>query len=128
MFRYEMLDLDPFWVPTTEEELEDLGDKADRDNLARKYMDTVRKRKVNDSNKTSSIASLTYVSLLGYVCGKEAGGTCRETTHAEEKLDHQYSLSPPPPPIHALSFFLCPVFKYIISIHLWYIIALCFFY
>ncbi|KAI8330977.1 hypothetical protein BC941DRAFT_475149 [Chlamydoabsidia padenii] len=42
---FEMLDQDPFWVPTTEEELEDLGDKADRDNLARKYMDTVRKRK-----------------------------------------------------------------------------------
>ncbi|KAI8086124.1 uncharacterized protein BX664DRAFT_386577 [Halteromyces radiatus] len=42
---FELLDQDPFWVPTTEEELEDLGDKADRDNLARKYMDTVRKRK-----------------------------------------------------------------------------------
>lgn len=43
---FEMLDQDPFWVPTTEEELEDLGEKADRENLARKYMDTVRKRKV----------------------------------------------------------------------------------
>jgi ribosome assembly protein 1 len=43
---FEMLDEDPFWVPTTEEELEDLGDKADKENLAKKYMDTVRKRKV----------------------------------------------------------------------------------
>ncbi|KAG2182081.1 hypothetical protein INT43_007008 [Umbelopsis isabellina] len=42
---FEMLDQDPFWVPTTEEELEDLGEKADRENLAKKYMDTVRKRK-----------------------------------------------------------------------------------
>ncbi|KAI8066612.1 P-loop containing nucleoside triphosphate hydrolase protein [Gongronella butleri] len=42
---FEMLDQDPFWVPTTEEELEDLGDKADRENLAKKYMETVRKRK-----------------------------------------------------------------------------------
>lgn len=42
---FEMLDLDPFWVPTTEEELEDLGEKSDRDNVARKYMDAVRKRK-----------------------------------------------------------------------------------
>ncbi|OZJ03843.1 hypothetical protein BZG36_04304 [Bifiguratus adelaidae] len=42
---FEMLDQDPFWVPTTEEELEDLGEKADRENIARKYMDTVRKRK-----------------------------------------------------------------------------------
>lgn len=43
--RYEILDKDPFWVPTTEEELEDLGDKADRANVARVYMDQVRARK-----------------------------------------------------------------------------------
>lgn len=42
---YEMLDTDPFWVPFTEEELEDLGDTADRENVAKKYMDSVRKRK-----------------------------------------------------------------------------------
>ncbi|KAI8874030.1 translation elongation factor 2 [Ramicandelaber brevisporus] len=42
---FEMLDEDPFWVPHTEEELEDLGEKADRENLARKYMDAIRKRK-----------------------------------------------------------------------------------
>ncbi|KAL1922585.1 uncharacterized protein VTP21DRAFT_10124 [Calcarisporiella thermophila] len=42
---FEMLDQDPFWVPTTEEELEDLGEKADRENIARRYMDGVRKRK-----------------------------------------------------------------------------------
>jgi ribosome assembly protein 1 len=40
-----MLDLDPFWVPTTEEELEDLGEKSDRANIAKLYMDAVRKRK-----------------------------------------------------------------------------------
>lgn len=44
-FRYELLDLDPFWVPTTEEELEDLGEKADRTNIAKAYMDEVRERK-----------------------------------------------------------------------------------
>ncbi|KAK9695379.1 Cytoplasmic GTPase/eEF2-like protein (ribosomal biogenesis) [Basidiobolus ranarum] len=42
---FEMLDQDPFWVPTTEEELEDLGEKADKENLAKKYMEGVRKRK-----------------------------------------------------------------------------------
>ncbi|KAF8073628.1 P-loop containing nucleoside triphosphate hydrolase protein [Lyophyllum atratum] len=42
---YDMLDLDPFWVPTTEEELEDLGEKADRQNIAKGYMDGVRDRK-----------------------------------------------------------------------------------
>jgi len=43
--RYELLDQDPFWIPTTEEELEDLGEKADRDNIAKGYMDGVRERK-----------------------------------------------------------------------------------
>ncbi|KAF8270813.1 P-loop containing nucleoside triphosphate hydrolase protein [Lactarius quietus] len=42
---YVMLDEDPFWVPTTEEELEDLGEKADRENIAKGYMDSVRERK-----------------------------------------------------------------------------------
>lgn len=32
-------------MPTTEEELEDLGEKADRDNVAKGYMDAVRERK-----------------------------------------------------------------------------------
>lgn len=43
---YEMLvDEDPFWVPFTEDELEDLGEMADRENVAKKYMDKVRERK-----------------------------------------------------------------------------------
>ncbi|KAI5454887.1 Cytoplasmic GTPase/eEF2-like protein (ribosomal biogenesis) [Naganishia albida] len=42
---FEMLDQDPFWVPTTEEELEDFGEKADRANIAKVYVDQVRKRK-----------------------------------------------------------------------------------
>jgi len=45
MGRYVMLDENPFWVPTTEEELEDLGEKADRDNIAKGYVDKVRTRK-----------------------------------------------------------------------------------
>ena len=40
-----MLDEDPFWVPSTEEELEDLGELADRENVAKAYMDGVRVRK-----------------------------------------------------------------------------------
>ncbi|EEB07090.1 GTPase Ria1 [Schizosaccharomyces japonicus yFS275] len=42
---FEMLDEDPFWVPTTEEELEDLGELADKENIAKKYMLDVRRRK-----------------------------------------------------------------------------------
>lgn len=61
--RYEILDQDPFWVPTTEEELEDLGEKADRDNVARKYMDGVRRRKVRLS---LSSTLLTCADESGY--------------------------------------------------------------
>lgn len=32
-------------MPTTEEELEDLGSTADKENVAKRYMDAVRTRK-----------------------------------------------------------------------------------
>lgn len=38
-------DVDPFWVPRTEEELEDLGVVGERENVAKRYVDRVRKRK-----------------------------------------------------------------------------------
>lgn len=44
-YGYEMYDEDPFWTPFTEEELEDLGDVADRENVAKRYMEKVRSRK-----------------------------------------------------------------------------------
>ncbi|KAI5862299.1 P-loop containing nucleoside triphosphate hydrolase protein [Durotheca rogersii] len=39
------VDEDPFWTPFTEEDLEDLGELADRENVAKRYMDAVRRRK-----------------------------------------------------------------------------------
>ncbi|XP_070543409.1 elongation factor-like GTPase 1 [Ptychodera flava] len=42
---WEIVASDPFWVPSTEEELLHFGEKADSDNQARKYMDSVRRRK-----------------------------------------------------------------------------------
>lgn len=42
---FDMLDIDPFWVPHTVEELEDLGTFAERENTARKYMNAIRRRK-----------------------------------------------------------------------------------
>ncbi|PKS13282.1 hypothetical protein jhhlp_000053 [Lomentospora prolificans] len=42
---FEVLDEDPLWQPFTEDDLEDLGELADRELLAKKYMDGVRKRK-----------------------------------------------------------------------------------
>jgi len=40
-----MVEEDPFWVPSTERELEELGSKADRENIAKGYMERVRRRK-----------------------------------------------------------------------------------
>jgi ribosome assembly protein 1 len=42
---FDILDEDPFWVPFTEDDLEDLGELADKENVAKRYMDSVRKRK-----------------------------------------------------------------------------------
>jgi ribosome assembly protein 1 len=42
---FEILDEDPFWVPFTEDDLEDLGEYGDRENVAKRYMDGVRRRK-----------------------------------------------------------------------------------
>lgn len=42
---FKMLDIDPFWVPNTELELEELGEFAERENVARKYMNNIRRRK-----------------------------------------------------------------------------------
>jgi len=40
-----VIDIDPFWVPNTDEELELFGEKADSANRALDYMNTVRRRK-----------------------------------------------------------------------------------
>jgi ribosome assembly protein 1 len=42
---FEILDEDPFWVPFTEDDLEDLGELADKENVAKRYMDSVRRKK-----------------------------------------------------------------------------------
>ncbi|KAI2642822.1 P-loop containing nucleoside triphosphate hydrolase protein [Xylaria nigripes] len=42
---FEVLDEDPMWVPFTEDDLEDLGELADKENVAKRYMDGVRRRK-----------------------------------------------------------------------------------
>ncbi|KAK1827216.1 ribosome assembly protein 1 [Podospora conica] len=42
---FEVLDEDPFWTPFTEDDLEDLGEFGDRENVAKRYMDGVRRRK-----------------------------------------------------------------------------------
>ncbi|XP_053694767.1 elongation factor-like GTPase 1 [Sabethes cyaneus] len=42
---WEIVDIDPYWVPSTEEEYEQYGDKADFVNIAKVYMDSIRERK-----------------------------------------------------------------------------------
>ena len=44
-FVSQVIDVDPFWEPTTEEEYMHFGEKADSDNIATNYMNSVRHRK-----------------------------------------------------------------------------------
>ena len=44
-FSLQIIDLDPYWVPSTEEEYLHYGEKADYENTACKYMNGVRRRK-----------------------------------------------------------------------------------
>ena len=41
----QVLDVDPYWVPRTEEEIMHYGEKADTENRALAYMNNVRERK-----------------------------------------------------------------------------------
>ena len=45
VFLKQVIDIDPFWSPSTEEEYLHYGEKADSENRARTYMDSVRRRK-----------------------------------------------------------------------------------
>ena len=45
LFGLQVIPGNPFWVPSTEEELLHFGEKADYENVARKYMNAVRKKK-----------------------------------------------------------------------------------
>lgn len=42
---WQLIDEDPFWQPTTEDEIEEYGIKGDSINQARLYMDAVKRRK-----------------------------------------------------------------------------------
>ncbi|KAI3420267.1 hypothetical protein GPALN_003583 [Globodera pallida] len=42
---WQLIDEDPFWQPTTEEEVEEFGSRGFEKNQARLYVDTVRRRK-----------------------------------------------------------------------------------
>ena len=42
---FKAIDVDPFWIPTTEDEYELYGSKADSENQALKYVMSVRRRK-----------------------------------------------------------------------------------
>lgn len=64
---FEVFDTDPFWVPRTEEELEDLGEHSDRENIAKRYMDKIRKRKVSRSREPCVVWS-HLLFPIGTVC------------------------------------------------------------
>ncbi|CAM9477100.1 unnamed protein product, partial [Heterosigma akashiwo] len=52
-----VIDLDPFWRPTTEEEREDLGEEVRESNFARRYIDAVRARKGLATDKRIVVAA-----------------------------------------------------------------------
>lgn len=76
---YEILDQDPFWVPQTEEELEDFGEIAERENIAKKYVNGIRTRKV-------CIHMLRKMLSLGIVCGKKDFKGSREAEDVKEMM------------------------------------------
>ena len=41
----QVIGLDPYWVPTTPEEMRHYGEHSDTENRALKYMNAVRRRK-----------------------------------------------------------------------------------
>ena len=42
---WEVIEVDPFWIPQTDEEILHFGEKADSENPARRYMNDIRKKK-----------------------------------------------------------------------------------
>lgn len=42
---WEVIEQDPYWTPSTDEEYLHFGDKPDSENRAKKYIDAVRRRK-----------------------------------------------------------------------------------
>lgn len=51
---WEVLPIDPYWIPTTQEEYLHYGDKADNENIARRYMNQVRRERDSSSKRKSS--------------------------------------------------------------------------
>ena len=49
---FHVLEEDPLWKPSTQEELADYGDTFDKENIAKKYVDMVNKRKGKISTRT----------------------------------------------------------------------------
>lgn len=61
---FELLDEDPLWQPFTEDELEDLGELADRENFAKRYMDAVRRRKGMLVERRNEVTNATKQKTL----------------------------------------------------------------
>ncbi|TIB69766.1 hypothetical protein E3Q23_04253 [Wallemia mellicola] len=79
---FEIFDIDPFWVPSTEEELEDLGVLAERENAAKKYVDLVRERKA----KMSSENIITEALENQYLDEEDSEGSSLESDVAGDDL------------------------------------------
>lgn len=88
---FYLYDQDPFWVPRTEEELEDLGEKGDRENVAKRYMDLVRKRKVRTAARARGRGArpaqrTAHAHLAGTAHQPAHRRVRREAAHAQVQL------------------------------------------
>jgi ribosome assembly protein 1 len=89
---FEMLDQDPFWVPTTEEELEELGEFSDRENIALSYVQAIRKRKVSLIPTNPLFHLLTHF-LLGSSHPRKTSRERRTSTYPQKIINKLPALS-----------------------------------
>lgn len=81
-------------MPTTLEELEDLGEKSDRDNVAKKYMDAVRIRKVRlISYSLSSVVNWPRVLTLSCSITNQIQKICSTINliYSTTNLSHEFT-------------------------------------
>uniref|UniRef100_A0A914XF52 Elongation factor EFG domain-containing protein n=1 Tax=Plectus sambesii TaxID=2011161 RepID=A0A914XF52_9BILA len=69
---WEVVDVDPFWVPTTEEEVMHFGEKADSENQARRYMNAtaVADTECEERRPTYSADSVSTCSVSVVLDGR----------------------------------------------------------
>nr|GAT50613.1 predicted protein [Mycena chlorophos] len=88
---YELLEQDPFWVPTTEEELEDLGEKADRSNIAKGYVDAVDQTRSRSPHRSFLVARPPMGTAVAGYNGLNNSFLSSSSITAVDEVDEQFT-------------------------------------